>query len=45
MSVGEQAGALTQGTIRAVGDVITAPIRVIDPQDGLIEPRSQGLRD
>jgi esterase/lipase superfamily enzyme len=43
-SLGESAGALTQGTVRAVGDVITAPLRVGEPRHHA-EPLSRGLRD
>jgi esterase/lipase superfamily enzyme len=44
-SLGESAGALTQGTVRAVGNVITAPLRIADPNDRLKEPESRGLND
>jgi esterase/lipase superfamily enzyme len=32
-SAGERAGALTQGTVRAVGNIVTAPLRLGAPQE------------
>ncbi|MGL4240593.1 MAG: alpha/beta hydrolase, partial [Beijerinckiaceae bacterium] len=44
-SIGEGANAVTQGTLRTLGDVVTAPIRIVDPSQARAAPDARGISD